>query len=327
LSNKSEDKPGFLCGNAGILAVLCVIHREYNNNPSDFKNGVEHYLSGFSTSLQMNYNKYGSDEILFGRAGYLSGIYWINQHLSPNERISSDVLMRICDCVIESGIQYSRRNNLQIPMMWECYGDKYLGAAHGICAILHMLLESPLFSSTNLNLQNLNDKQRIIKSCIDIFLNMQSPIDGNFPCVLEEANKNDHKLVHWCHGASGTVYLFAKAYLVFNDQKYLHSILRSGDLMWNKGLLKKGPGICHGIAGNGYVFLILYRLTNDPRHLHRASCFADFLTNETFLREARQPDHPHSLYEGSAGTICFLIDLLNPLQATFPFMDCFDVKF
>jgi len=38
---------------------------------------------------------------------------------------------------------------------------------------------------------------------------------------------------------------------------------------------------------------------------------------------ARTPDRPHSLYEGVAGTVCFLVDLLEPEQAYFPFMDVF----
>lgn len=40
----------------------------------------------------------------------------------------------------------------------------------------------------------------------------------------------------------GIVYLLAKAYLVFEDPSYLVSCLKCGDLVWAKGLLKKGPG-------------------------------------------------------------------------------------
>ena len=172
----------------------------------------------------------------------------------------------------------------------------------------------------------MNDKQKLVKNCIDTFLQMQS-YDGNFPCVLEDLNKPEHKLIHWCHGAPGAVYLFAKAFLIFKEQKYLQSCLKCGDLIWQKGLLRKGPGICHGVAGNGYVFLILYRLTNDQKHLYRASCFADFLTNSKFLNEARTPDRPLSLYEGIAGTVCFLADVLNPSNAQFPFMDVLESKY
>lgn len=314
VSKKDSDKAMFLCGNAGIYSVSSVIHKELNNMNSSNEDKNE-FLSGYEICQDLNYCRYGSDEVLFGRAGYLSGCYWMNKNLS--QVIPKEVLMRICDITIESGVQYSQRKQLSIPLMWECYGDKYLGAAHGICAILHMLLESPLFEG---NIQQLNQKQALIVTCIDIFLNMQAS-DGNFPCVYEDADKSEHKLVHWCHGAPGAIYLFAKAFVTLRSQKYLEACLKCGELIWQKGLLKKGPGICHGIAGNGYAFLLLYRLTNDQKHLHRAACFADFLTNEKFLSEARTPDRPLSLYEGVAGTICFLIDLLKPQNAQFPFMD------
>ncbi|KAG5678731.1 hypothetical protein PVAND_008379 [Polypedilum vanderplanki] len=323
LSKKEPDKASLLCGNAGIFAVSAIINHA-QNNARDYKEDIKNFVSGFEVCKKLNFCKFGSDEVLFGRAGYLSGVYWINQNLQ--ERVlSAEQITQICDVIIESGVAYAQRHRLNIPMMWECYGDKYLGAAHGICAILHMLLESPLFAAEKLQ-HTLNQKQQLIKTCIDTYLQMQSS-DGNFPSVLEDADKTEHKLVHWCHGAPGSVYLFAKAFLIFKEEKYLQVVVRAGDLIWNKGLLRKGPSICHGVAGNGYVFLLLYRLTNDQKHLYRASCFADFLTNEIFLREARTPDRPMSLYEGIAGTICFLIDLLQPENASFPFMDVFETKY
>ena len=58
---------------------------------------------------------------------------------------------------------------------------------------------------------------------------------------------------------------------------------RAADLCWERGLLKKGPGICHGVAGSGYVFLLLYRLTGDRQHLARAHCCAQFLFTEVLI--------------------------------------------
>lgn len=148
--------------------------------------------------------------------------------------------------------------------------------------------------------------------------------EGNFPCDLDDASSGAvNSLLHWCHGAPGAVYLVAKAYLLFRDERYLQSCIRAADLVWQKGLLLKGPGICHGIAGNAYVFLLMYRLTQDAKYLHRAIKFMEFLENPSFLRYARTPDCPFSLYEGLAGTVCFLIDLLHPAKASFPFMDIF----
>lgn len=90
--------------------------------------------------------------------------------------------------------------------------------------------------------------------------------------------------------------------------------------MWRKGLLTKGPGLCHGVAGNGYAFLAIYRLIKDPKYLYRAIQFANFLESSEFSEFVHQPDRPWSLYEGLAGTVCFLIDLIHNDNCTFPFM-------
>lgn len=85
-------------------------------------------------------------------------------------------------------------------------------------------------------------------------------------------------------------------------------------------MLKKGPGICHGVSGNGYAFLMLYKITQEPLYLYRAIRFAEFLTKSQFINEANEPDRPFSLYEGLAGTVCFLIDLIHIIHADFPFL-------
>ena len=69
--------------------------------------------------------------------------------------------------------------------------------------------------------------------------------------------------------------------------------------------------------------LMLYRLTNDSKYLYRASKFAEFLLTDNFKEEARTPDRPYSLFEGLGGTICFILDLLEPNKAEFPLMPIF----
>lgn len=134
-------------------------------------------------------------------------------------------------------------------------------------------------------------------------------------------------MIHWCHGCSGAIYVLTKAYLIFKDESYLRGCRKCADSIWRHGLLRKGPGICHGIAGNGYAFLLMYRLTGERKYLYRAAKFTEFLTSDTFLDGARTPDRPYSLYEGIAGTVCFLTDLLDPQSSYFPFMDVFTVKY
>ena len=45
-----------------------------------------------------------------------------------------------------------------------------------------------------------------------------------------------------------------------DTDKYLTAARKAGDLIWQRGLIKKGPGLCHGVAGNGYAFLHLYQV-------------------------------------------------------------------
>lgn len=57
----------------------------------------------------------------------------------------------------------------------------------------------------------------------------------------------------------------------FGVQQYLDAAVESGEVVWRRGLLRKGYGLCHGVSGNGYCFLQLHRLTGRPEYLHRAA--------------------------------------------------------
>jgi membrane transport protein XK len=184
-----------------------------------------------------------------------------------------------------------------------------------------MLLSFPEYLKEN------PESEKLVRQSIDFLLTVQKP-NGNFPSSMDDENPSlarggSKDLVHWCHGASGVVFLLAKAYIYFKDQKYLNECLRCSDLVWRQGLLKKGPGICHGVAGSGYVHLLLYRLTNSLKYLYRASRFADFMETDEFKAQARTPDSPYSLFEGLAGTVCFILDLLDPNQAEYPLVPVF----
>lgn len=305
-SERSRKPISLLTGDAGVHIVSASVHNS-NNEPVD--NDIDKLMEGLTFFENPDYLNDGADEMLIGRCGYLLGILWLNRQLR-REIIPLNEMKKMSSIIIRSGRNYANRFKLQIPLMFQFHGREYVGAAHGISAILLALLMVPLDE------KDLAD----VKTTIDAILVLQDDL-GNFPSKF---NKPEAHLVHWCHGASGVVYLMAKAYKVFGNQKYLNSCLNCGELVWKRGLLRKGPGICHGVAGNGYVHLLLYRLTGDFKHLYRANKFAEFLDSESFKREARTPDRPMSLYEGLSGTVCFLIDLLQPEKAEFPFMNIFD---
>lgn len=307
----SLTKSGICCGNSGIFAVSAVVSH-FLNDAKGCDEGLKSFEKGFKfygSDIDINDGN-GSDEILVGRAGYLSGVYWLNENFG--QKIFDDkMILPIIEIMLKSGREYSKKNNSDFPLMYQYHKSEYLGSAHGISAIFQMMLQSNLDE-----IKNNSD----LKNSIDELLKLQGT-NGNFPTKVKSHSK---RLVHWCHGAPGIIYLFAKAYQIYGEEKYLKSCQLSADLIWKEGLLYKGPGICHGVAGNGYVFLMMYRLTKDPKYLFQAGKFMEFLSNSSFLSDAATPDRPFSLYEGVAGTVCFLVDLLDPDKSSFPFMNIFD---
>ncbi|XP_071403562.1 LOW QUALITY PROTEIN: lanC-like protein 2, partial [Centroberyx affinis] len=137
---------------------------------------------------------------------------------------------------------------------------------------------------------------------------------GNYPSSL--SNESD-RLVHWCHGAPGVIHMLLMAHKVFKEEKYLKEAAECGEVIWQRGLLRKGYGICHGTAGNGYAFLSLYQLTQDKKYLYRACKFAEWCLDYG-THGCRIPDRPYSLFEGMAGAIHYLSELANPEASRFP---------
>ncbi|XP_050543974.1 lanC-like protein 3 homolog [Daktulosphaira vitifoliae] len=308
----------FICGDAGINAVSAVIYHRVGNEILANKH-LESFKKGAITCQPIDFFKPGGDELFVGRAGYLCGILWLEKILGKEILPDTDII-QLCSTIVESGRKYSRRTKSIFPLMYSYYKTEYLGAAHGLSTILQTLISFPQFIETN------QSAKQDIKKSIDLLVSLQTD-SGNFPCAMDELGSlkrpESDELVHWCHGSPGVVYLLAKAYLLFKEPSYLESCLKCGDLVWNKGLLKKGPGLCHGVAGNGYVFLLLYRLTGDTKHLYRAVMFGEFLFTDEFMKKSKTPDNMFSLFEGLAGTVCYLIDLTQPQKACFPFLDIF----
>ena len=85
------------------------------------------------------------------------------------------------------------------------------------------------------------------------------PLVGNYPSSIGDSADI---LVHWCHGATGTVPLLCKAYTLTHNMDYLKAAISAAKLIWERGLLKKGLAMCHGVAGNAYAFLQLYKVAS-----------------------------------------------------------------
>ncbi|XP_014881899.1 glutathione S-transferase LANCL1 [Poecilia latipinna] len=294
----------FLCGDTGPLAVAAVVYSRLQRAQE-----AEDCISRLLRYQQAVLNRSGGlpDELLYGRVGFLSSLVFLNQQLGP-DRVPLHCIQQVSEAVLVSGQQLSRKLRLQnqSPLMYEWYQEQYVGAAHGLAGIYYFLLQPGFVSTEEQVLQ-------LVQPSVEHVCRLRFP-SGNYPpCIGDDRDQ----LVHWCHGAPGVVYMLLQAYKVLGNPRYLEEALQCGEVVWRWGLLKKGYGLCHGAAGNAYTFLGLYRLTQDPKHLYRACMFADWCMNYGH-HGCRTPDTPFSLFEGMAGTIYFLADILQPMKARFP---------
>lgn len=292
----------FLCGDAGVLAIAAVAYARMGDNAAS-KECLERLEKLHIAVLKESGIP---NEHLYGRAGYLSTLMFVQTHLNPNV-IHSETVRKVVKAMLEDGQALSKKKGGKPPLMYAWYKEYYLGAAHGLAGIMYTLM----LTRNDPELQPMIDK--FVPPTLDYMLKLKFP-SGNYPAVIGD---EDDRLVHWCHGAPGWASMWALAYQIYKDKQYLEAAEQCCEVTWQRGLLKKGYGLCHGAAGNAYAFLALYRLTQDQKYLYRAYKFAEWCFDYG-KHGCRTPDHPWSMYEGMAGTIYFLVDLLEPLNARFP---------
>ncbi|KAL8140424.1 hypothetical protein V2J09_006445 [Rumex salicifolius] len=296
-SSTSSDAVTFLCGRAGVCALGAVVAKYAENEES-----LNYYLTQFK---QIHLPKDLPDELLYGRCGFLWACLFINKHIGPGT-IPSDLMGRIANEIIERGRAMPNKGSW--PLMFEWFGERYWGAAHGLAGIMYLLMQVDLKP----------DQHEDVKNTLLLMIKYRFP-SGNYPSS-EEDSRSD-VLVHWCHGAPGIALTFVKAFEVFRDKAFLEAAVNASEVVWNRGLLKR-VGICHGVSGNAYVFLALYRITGSLNHLYRAKAFACFLLDRGHkliaTGEMHGGDNPYSLFEGLGGMAFLFLDMVEPVSARFP---------
>lgn len=144
----------------------------------------------------------------------------------------------------------------------------------------------------------------------------------------------------------------------FWEPSWDESIRLASERTWEEGLLQKGGSICHGISGNAWPWLLLHdsfeydidtMQTAKRNYVERAQLTGGTyiekdLTGDHFLSRAlaflihtrntppysmssdiyRVPDHPFSLTEGLAGTVCAWADACVAIQARLRKMELSD---
>ena len=148
---------------------------------------------------------------------------------------------------------------------------------------------------------------------------------------LSSLGSRGDRLVQICHGATGFAFSFLKMYEIYEDNRWKEKALACGDVIWTRGLLKKGVGLCHGISGGGIAMLKLYQISNDDIWLKRAKYFANFAIQNTEKKESplvQEPDDPYGLLNCVGGLILFLLGLDHivrggKMKIPLPFWDIF----
>ncbi|XP_067867694.1 lanC-like protein 2 [Heterodontus francisci] len=307
LRNLNGRRVTFLCGDAGPLAVGAVVHHKLKNE-IESQECVTKLLQLHRAVICLDSDM--PDELLYGRAGYLYALLYVNTEIGQ-DTVPCSVIQEVVNAIIESGKNLSKeeRKAERCPLLYQWHKKQYVGAAHGLAGIYYMLMQP----GSKLGQETLME---LVKPSVD-YVRHKKLRSGNYPSSL--SNETD-RLVHWCHGAPGIIHMLLQSYKTFKEEKYLRDAIECNDVIWQRGLLRKGYGICHGTAGNGYSFLSLYKLTQDKKYLYRACKFAEWCLDYG-THGCRIPDRPYSLFEGMAGAIHFLSDMLNPEASRFPALE------
>lgn len=297
-------KVTFLCGDAGPLAVGAVVHHRLKNS-ADSQDCVSRLLQLQRSALGPDADM--PDELLYGRAGFLFALLYVNKEIGA-DAVDEGTISKVVTAIVESGKNLSaeQKKMERCPLLYEWHKKQYIGAAHGMAGIYYMLMQP----GAQVHGDVLSE---LVRPSID-YVRHKRFRSGNFPSSL--SNESD-RLVHWCHGAPGVVHTLLMAHKVFKEEKYLKEAADCGEVIWQRGLLRKGYGICHGTAGNGYAFLALYKSTQDRKYLYRACKFAEWCLDYG-THGCRIPDRPYSLFEGMAGTIYYLSEMADPQASCFP---------
>nr|CAG8553883.1 10031_t:CDS:10 [Entrophospora candida] len=269
---------GFLDTHVGPLALATGnsnsnIHGNDNNN---LKESLKHLKKLITKYHEIALNE-DSNELLYGRVGYLYALKLIQNYCKDSkeimELVNNGVIKEVWDKVFEEG-------------NW--HGKRYLGAVHGVAGILAILLEFK-----DLAEQHLDD----LFKTLEWLTRQVSKKNGNY-LISVESNR--------------MIPAFLKIHSLYPTNPLaptlLNSCINASQIVWKYGILKKGlTGLCHNAIGNAYSFLLLYLTTKDELQLQRALAIGLHAGNweeETRKGSIKVPDRPWSLWEGLAGGVC-----------------------
>jgi lantibiotic modifying enzyme len=294
---------------AMVLLAACQAQRGERNAAQATANQVLRTLQEYQTQLDDD-----ECEVLYGRAGSMACIFALRHYLHDN-CFGQVLLVKLAKEIL---VQGDRRATRDLPLAWLWHDKLYLGAAHGVVGILQTLLTLTQ-QDWGLVQRSLSfDALQRIQQTMSALQQHHTHASGN---LKSSWGGGSDKLIHWCHGAPGHILLLLRAYQFYDQEEYLQQARDiARNVLWPRGLLKKGVGLCHGISGNALVFCALARVDVQERTewLSKAHSYARYgVTQLIYLQDI--PDRPYSLYEGMGGLVYLLLQLSSgPDQGYFP---------
>ncbi|GAQ79088.1 hypothetical protein KFL_000240190 [Klebsormidium nitens] len=278
-----REHPSFLLGQPGVYALGAVA--AFHAGKRDAQNvylrmflQAGHMPNLATPSLQCNSDP--PNELLYGRAGFLWSALFLNTHLGQGI-IPESVTQPIVSTILADGRACARGS--QWPLMYEWHGKRYLGAAHGVAGVMHILLHFPL-SDTDLS-DWCHGAAGVALTLCTAARRFRNDEDGKvFLQAATEAGevvwqRGLLRKVGLCHGVAGNAYVFLALYKLTGDAKHLQRAHAFGRFRSEEADALIEAGEMHG------------------------------------------GDRQWSLFEGLAGTPCLYLDLTNPQNAKFPGYD------
>jgi hypothetical protein len=250
-------------------------------------------------------------ELMWGSPGTLLAALFLHE-LTGNERWAN--LFRSTAARLWNALEWSPRHEC---WHWtqDLYGRRsaYLGAVHGFVATALPLIRGRRL----LGAGQWNEWERCI---VDTVQRTADRLGAhvNWRPELDNAGREQKKLLQFCHGAPGFVICLAGMPGTALDEL----LLAAGETIWSAGPLAKGSNLCHGTGGNGYALLKLYQRTQDSLWLERARSFAMHGIAQTDEHALRYGQSRYALWTGDPGFAIYLWDCLRA-KAQFPTLDVF----
>eukprot|EP01083_Nonionella_stella_P076679 209084_1 len=274
----------YMKGNTGVWILASIIEgilghsaqqTTYLNSLRRTFEAVRHaIMAGNDTAGGIDLTKCGLDE---GLSGMLYGALLVNKYYE-SDIITTDIISNLTFYILDYGIktgQSLHTNYLQYecPFIQDCY---LYGAGHGATGVMNTIYSAyHQYPRELADVFNNRKYYDVLKNTLDFYIRIQLA-DGNMPTNVEGTcgsvygNDPDAR-VQWCHGAPSFVSVFAASAELFADnetaaQIYLHAAVRTGNVIFERGLLVKGTMYCHGIGGN---INMLWDLGHKLRHLQQ----------------------------------------------------------